>query len=94
MRSHAPIQDVVGASGLIQPIEIKQDRHASLGSMEDEEAWMARRRASLARMRRKRQSRRAGANRLGFGSGWTDGEIEAFDDMNERFPIVEEDDEF
>ena len=79
-KGHAPIADIVTASGY------NDSRRESYKSIHDEEAWMARRRASLARLKRKRQSRRAGPN----SSGWTE-ELDSFDEVKGRFPIVEED---
>lgn len=99
-QSHAPIPEIIAAAGIpTTVIEIKpergstRDRQSSV-SIEDEDAWMARRRRSLARMRRKRQSRRAGTGgpNAGVGSGWTDGLH--FEDVKGRFPILEEEDEY
>jgi len=100
--SHAPVSEIIAAAGLpTTVIEIKPERDStsdrqSSVSIEDEEAWMARRRRSLARMRRKRQSRRAGTGtggpNGGIGSGWTDGLH--FEDVKERFPILEEEEEY
>jgi len=60
-RSHAPILNIVAASGL-QPVSLsaKREKRLSQNSATDEEAWMTRRRRSLLRMRKKRQSRRLG----------------------------------
>lgn len=96
--AHAPILDVVEASG----VQTARTRHVrGMGSMssmrresmEDEEAWMARRRRSLVRLRRKRQRRRI------LGQGETDAsgvqsESDASDAKQDgRFPVVEEEDE-
>ena len=91
MHAHAPILDVVATTGIRTKgiTDSKVDkRPVSHASVHDEEAWMARRRHSLARMRRKRQSRRAGL-RNGPGAGWAG----AGDDMSEvrdRCTAIEE----
>ncbi|OCB91700.1 hypothetical protein A7U60_g1052 [Sanghuangporus baumii] len=79
-RAHAPILDVVTASGIqtARTRRVKRSIHLRMiggtltfgseneienerrESMEDEDAWMARRRRSLVRLRKKRQRRRAG----------------------------------
>lgn len=99
-QSHTPIPEIIAAVGIpTTVIEIKPERAStpdrqSSVSIEDEEAWMARRRRSLARMRRKRQSRRAGTGgpNAGVGSGWNDGLH--FEEVKGRFPILEEEDEY
>ena len=103
-RSHAPISEVVAAASAASArvdgsavIDIKPQRQHSGLSIEDEEAWMARRRRSLARIRRKRQSRRAGTTgpNPGVGSGWTEDVPPLhLDEVKDRFPILEEEDEF
>jgi len=62
--------------------------HAS--AVEDEEAWMAQRRASLARLKKKRRSRRTGERVPGQGR-WTDGEGETFEEFKGRLTVFEED---
>lgn len=65
-RSHAPILNIVAASGL-QPVNLsgKREKRSSLNSATDEDAWMTKRRRSLLRMRKKRQSRRLGDGQFG-----------------------------
>lgn len=68
-RGHAPILDVVGRSGVVTAkvrrfrrgrLEGLQGKTQRRESMEDEDAWMARRRRSLVRMKKKRAARRNG----------------------------------
>lgn len=66
-RSHAPILNVVAASGL-QPVDLsvkRQKRLSQNSATADEDAWMTRRRRSLLRMHKKRQSRRLGEGQYG-----------------------------
>ncbi|KAI5118135.1 hypothetical protein M0805_001734 [Coniferiporia weirii] len=98
-RAHAPILDIVAASGVQTPalhrahrmmqLRREQDHGVQLDSISDEEAWMAQRRRSLARLKRKRQNRRAG----GIVATAAKHVGEPLDTKRCRFPVVEEDDE-
>ncbi|THH08582.1 hypothetical protein EW145_g2610 [Phellinidium pouzarii] len=102
-RGHAPILDVVTASGVQTPSlrrthrMILQRQEQGLGgqdvSMYDEDAWMAQRRRSLARLKRKRQNRRAGGVDAAAATAEKIRAGDALDVKKSRFSIVEEDDE-
>ncbi|KAH8117951.1 hypothetical protein DFH11DRAFT_1503507 [Phellopilus nigrolimitatus] len=103
--AHTPILDVIAASG-VQSLSARrmgrmqvqvqlqlqqgQGRGKRCESMEDEDAWMARRRRSLVRLRLKRQKRRdGGAQQVAAAEE---------DELNmeksvPRFPVVEEDED-
>ena len=80
-RSHLPITAVIGAAGFdiaqtsgasrtLALLAERSSKRGSWNSVEDEEAWMARRRRSLARLKEKRIARRLGAKGgCGCGSG-------------------------
>lgn len=108
-RAHAPILDVVVASG-VQTARTRRVRgmrmrigggsaDSTMGarreSMDDEDAWMAKRRRSLVRLRKKRQRRRVGnVHKAVSDDAAKNSEGQQLDtERRGRFSVVEEDDE-
>lgn len=89
-QSHSPIRDIINAFS-VQNMR-KVEERAFLNLVEDEEEWMIRRRQSLLRLRRKRQSRRAGTSHLGLS--WSADDTEDPVEVETNFSTIHEAREF
>lgn len=103
-RAHAPVLDVISASGVYTAgarrirnygsLQGRRGGHSNRESMEDEDAWMARRRRSLMRLRRKRQCRRAGgADAASIANSFDDRSTLDLPERKKRVSVVEEEGE-